>query len=299
MCTAPLMLFDKTTTVQDDPTGPGAQYSGTDSLMFNNTRFYSKHGNLSYEFDDEHQDHELAAIEFDLLTPHLKNIDTALHLFCGAGRHLAVFAKNGIHSTGIDISPFLIHRASTLMNLESPRFKASAHSVIGDALHIPFAENIFKCVTALGNSFSLLSDDQVNQVFYQTGQVMKRGGVFILDIPDFEQIKNSSSPFTNPINVCREIYSKDLGPGLLTWHRYHDPKNNGVSSKETLVFNRGRVDEKKIESHFFFHIILPRTLCPKAEALGMEVVDIMKYQDKRGKYRGMLAKRIFMVFKKK
>jgi hypothetical protein len=42
---------------------------------------------------------------------------------------------------------------------------------------------------------------------------------------------------------------------------------------------------------------MPRTLSLKAEEFNMKVLEIKSYEDKRGKYRGMLAKRIFMVFK--
>ncbi|MBF0469560.1 MAG: class I SAM-dependent methyltransferase, partial [Desulfamplus sp.] len=246
-----------------------ATKSGIETSMFDNTSFYSEHGNLSYEFDDEHQDHELAAIEFDLLSSHLKHVETALHLFCGAGRHLAAFARNGIQSIGIDISPFLTQQACNLINMERPRLRAPAYNVVGDALYLPFAENHFECVTALGNSISLLSDDQINQFFYQAGRVMKTEGIFILDIPDFEQMKNGQTPLTTTINTSRNIYSKNFGNGVLNWHRFHDQENNRICSIEEIIFHKGSIKGKKIQSHFFFHIIVPDRLRCKAKEFNL------------------------------
>ncbi len=266
--------------------------------MFDNTSFYCEHGNLSFEFDDEHQDYELAEIEFELLTPYLKNIKNSLHLFCGAGRHTAVFAKNKIQSTGIDISSFLIQQACCLLNQEKHRLKSPANSVIGNVLNLPFAGDTFECVTALGNCFSLLSDDHINQVFKQVLQVIKLGAIFILDIPDFEHIIKNYKSFTKTMKTCKDVNSKYMGAGVMTWHRLYDPKNNRIVSKEKLVFDMGRPNIKTIESHFLFHIILPKTMTRKAEKFNMEVIGIKNYQDKRGKYRGMLAKRIFMIFRK-
>jgi len=266
--------------------------------MCDNTRFYSEYGNLSYEFDDEHQDHELALIEFDLLDRYLSSLDNALHLCCGAGRHLVVFAEKGIRSIGIDISPFLVQQASFLVKRKRSELQATAYSLVGDVTRLPFSSNSFQCITVLGNSLCLLSDEQVTRIFEQADQVMPYGGVLILDIPDFEQMKSGSSALTTSINVSKKIHSTTLGSGVLHWHRFHDPKNNQICSNETLVFNEGDAKEKKIESHFAFHIILPQTLRRKATAFNMELLAIKTYEDGRGKYRGMLAKRIFMIFVK-
>ncbi|MBW2102609.1 MAG: class I SAM-dependent methyltransferase [Deltaproteobacteria bacterium] len=97
--------------------------------------YYIRGGHLSFELDSEHTDGELTAAEMAILAPWLDGVRNAFHLCCGAGRHVRAFARKGILSLGLDISPYLLGRGLEEIRTEG----LETHSAVlrADALAIP------------------------------------------------------------------------------------------------------------------------------------------------------------------
>lgn len=271
---------------------------GNDNLKLekmteDNSVFYYRHGDLSYDFDEEHKDHELADIEFSLIKSHLSQTSNSLQLFCGAGRHVLAFSRHNIYSIGIDISRHLIHKANELIQKKNC---ITGKVLCGDVLNLPFQENAFQCITALGNSICLLNDEQLEKLFTQTKRVMKQNGIFILDMPDFNFLIKQKGLKFNSSSRTKKFVSKKFGPGLFTWDRSHDPEKKMIFSNEQIIFHQGTDREKKYETSFFFNTLYPHEVEAKADTFQMKLIETIPYEDQRGIYKGMLKKRIFMVF---
>lgn len=254
--------------------------------------FYNQHGDISYDFDDEHTDFELAEIEFALLKKYLSPNPHVLQLFCGAGRHVLEFAKNGLKSVGMDISPFLLDKARGLLD---PKKQMNASLICADVLAPPFGQGIFGCATALGNSISLLNDSQLSRLYCQTHWVLKSGGVFIIDIPDFDfLISNNALAFDANIQT-KQFFSKAHGPGLFSWNRIFDPESCQIISNETIVFHPNTRREQKYTTRFCINVLFPDDIQKLSVKHGFRHLETIVYDDPRGIYRGMIKRRFFMV----
>ena len=146
------------------PTGP----CGMD-----NQRYYVRNGALSYELDQEHTDGDLTALEMDLIADSLDGIRGAVHLCCGAGRHVAAFERRGIPSVGMDISPVLLKRARE--NTSPP-----GCLVQGNALSVPLKSGSTDCVTLLGNSLCLFPAGSGKRIFEEVHRIQITRGLCIL-----------------------------------------------------------------------------------------------------------------------
>lgn len=255
--------------------------------------FYNQHGDISYDFDDEHTDFELAEIEFALLKAYLPPKTHVLQLFCGAGRHVLEFAKNGLRSVGMDISPFLLDKARALLDQKK---QMNASLVCADVLAQPFGQSIFGCATALGNSISLLNDPQLSRLYCQTHRGLKSGGVFIIDIPDFDFLITSNALAFDANVQTKHFFSKANGPGLFSWTRVFDPESCRIISNETIVFHPNTRREQKYNTRFCINVLFPDDLQKLGAKHGFRHVETIIHDDTRGIYRGMIKRRFFMVY---
>ncbi|MCG8686836.1 MAG: class I SAM-dependent methyltransferase [Desulfobacterales bacterium] len=262
-------------------------------MIQDNAGFYYRHGELSFDFDDEHQDYELAGIEFVILKNYLEDISNALHLFCGAGRHVLEFSKHNIQSVGLDISSYLICRANELLKKEKC---LNANVLCANVLNLPFHEKQFQCVTALGNSICLLTGDQLKILFLQIKKVVKKSGLFLMDMPDFHWLIEKQGMELNSGSMTKEFISNKFGPGQFTWERSYHPDKNMICSNEEIVFALGEHNEKRLKSKFCFNTLYPDDVKAIANTFRLEHLTTISYEDPREIYRGMLKKRLFMVF---
>lgn len=261
--------------------------------METNTNFYYHHADLSYDFDDEHQDHELADIEYTLIGDHVAGASNSLHLFCGAGRHVLVFSKKDNHSVGIDISSYLIQKAQRLLQ-EKNCIKGTV--LCGDVLRLPFQEKTFGCVTALGNSACLLNNGQLDQMFSQAERVLAGNGLFILDMPNFTSLLGKQEFTFDSCSQTKEFISEKFGPGQFTWDRVYDPDKKVIVSNEQIVFHPGLKNQAIYNTQFSINTIYPDEIESRANDHHFSLMDTIYYDDPRNRYKGMLKKRVFMVF---
>jgi SAM-dependent methyltransferase len=99
----------------------------------------------------------------------------ALDLACGPGRHAAQFARRGASVVGFDLSMPLLSRARH-------RPGPPLDLVRGDMRRLPFRPESFDLAVNLFTSFGYFADDaQHAQVLRETAEVLRSGGMFVLD----------------------------------------------------------------------------------------------------------------------
>lgn len=113
-------------------------------------------------------------------------IDRVLDLACGAGRHSRALGKLW-WTTGFDLSETLLSIAR--------REATDSPYVRGDMRVLPFRANSFSLVVNLFTSFGYFSDDgDHQQVMREVWQATSRGGVFVLDYLNAEQVLKTLEP---------------------------------------------------------------------------------------------------------
>jgi SAM-dependent methyltransferase len=137
-----------------------------------------------------HRDETDAAEAIELIAAHMqgKQIDAVLDLACGAGRHARLLCDRW-WTVGLDLSQALLRVARS----ESP----DAPYVRADMRELPFATESFDLAVNLFTSFGYFDDDHEHaQVLKCVGAATKRGGTFVLD-------------FLNPEDVRKNLVGRD------------------------------------------------------------------------------------------
>ena len=137
-----------------------------------------------------HRDESDAAEAIDLVAAHMEGrpVHSVLDLACGAGRHSRLLCDRW-WTVGLDLSPALLRVARR----ESP----DAPYVRADMRELPFASESFDLAVNLFTSFGYFDDDREHaQVLKCVGRVTRRGGTFVLD-------------FLNPEEVRRNLVARD------------------------------------------------------------------------------------------
>jgi ubiquinone/menaquinone biosynthesis C-methylase UbiE len=140
----------------------------------------------------------------------------ALDLACGSGRHTRALSEH-VWTVGFDLSAELLGMAAS----ESPGIPY----VRGDMRSLPFAGDSFNLVVNLFTSFGYFSSDDENRaVLTEVNRVLERGGVFVLDYLNADQVRSSLVP--------------------------HDTRRVGgrVVSQRRRITESGRYVEKQISS---------------------------------------------------
>lgn len=98
-----------------------------------------------------------------------------LDIGCGTGEHLDLFRKEGFRCTGIDSSEEMI-------KIARQRNGAGIQYKIADMLELDYYQQ-FDIITCLFGSFDyILSNRDVDTVFYNTYRALKPGGVAVFEI---------------------------------------------------------------------------------------------------------------------
>lgn len=130
-----------------------------------------------------HRDENDAAEAIDLIAERVKGrpVNAVLDLACGAGRHARLLCDRW-WTVGLDLSPALLKVARR----ESPE----APYVRADMRELPFAPESFDLAVNLFTSFGYFDDDREHaQVLRCVGSATKRGGTFVLDFLNPEEVR--------------------------------------------------------------------------------------------------------------
>jgi SAM-dependent methyltransferase len=113
-------------------------------------------------------------------------IDRVLDLACGAGRHSRALGRHW-WTTGFDLSETLL--------LVARREAKEACYVRGDMRVLPFRQGAFSLVVNLFTSFGYFSEDADHRtVLAEVASVLSRGGIFVLDYLNAEQVVANLEP---------------------------------------------------------------------------------------------------------
>jgi SAM-dependent methyltransferase len=135
-----------------------------------------------------HRDGKEAETVIALLRERLagRDVDRVLDLACGAGRHSRALAKHW-WTTGLDLSQTLLFVARR----EAPE----ASYVRGDMRVLPFRAGSFSLVVNLFTSFGYFSEDADHRrVLAEVAEVTRKGGSFVLDYLNAEQVMKDLKP---------------------------------------------------------------------------------------------------------
>ena len=109
--------------------------------------------------------------------------DRVLDLACGPGRHAAELEQLSARVVGFDLSRAMLRRA---------RERTRAALVRGDMRALPFRGGSFRIAVNLFTSFGYFRDDAEHRlVLRQVAATLARGGYFVLDYLNAEQVRRS------------------------------------------------------------------------------------------------------------
>ena len=254
--------------------------------------YYIQDGKLSYELDGEHTDVGLTKAEMELIYGHLAGVRNAVHLCCGAGRHVSAFGNLGIFSVGVDVSPYLVAEGSKTIRSLNPI--GSCHLVLGDVTATPIMSKSADCATLLGNSFIFFSEKRGITLLREVKRILRPDGIFILDIPHPRYVEVN---LAQGGEISKRMKSKSFGEVDLAWVRELDGKRQTLISRETLTFMDGNGRRQVKSRTFRFRLYDPRKTCAMASTVGLRLINRTEYHDVSGRYQGMLKSRIFLILK--
>ncbi len=129
------------------------------------------------------RDDASASIEVETAVPMLGLAprQRILDLACGGGRHARALSKIGCSVVGCDQSRELLR--SALSKSAGPLY------VVADQRALPFAESSFDAITCFFTSFGYGPDDAHDRrILEETARVIRRSGMFLLDLPDKNRV---------------------------------------------------------------------------------------------------------------
>jgi SAM-dependent methyltransferase len=156
-----------------------------------------------------HRDEREAAAAVGLVESNLGGIEVkrALDLACGAGRHSRLLSERW-WTAGFDLSAALLARAKAA--------DPAGFYVRGDMRALPFVDHGFDLVVNLFTSFGYFDNDaQHLRVLAEVARVTRRGGKFVLDFLNSDQVRGTLVPRESSniggrsVEVRREISADD------------------------------------------------------------------------------------------
>ena len=254
--------------------------------------YYIQNGKLSYELDGEHTDVDLTKAEMELIYSHLSGVRNAVHLCCGAGRHVSAFGNLGIFSVGVDVSPYLVAEGSK--NIRRLNLNGCCRLVFGEVTATPIMSQSTDCVTLLGNSFTFFSEKEGITLLGEVRRILRPNGIFILDIPHPRYMEVN---LAQGREISKRVKCKGFGEVNLAWVRKLDGERQTLISQETLTFMGENGCRQVKNLTFRFHLYDPRKTCAMASTAGLRLINQAECHDASGRYQGMLKSRIFLILK--
>lgn len=135
---------------------------------------------MLYRHRDEHdaEAQVLPIIAKGKLVPGMEILDMG----CGRGRHAAIFARNGLRATGVDLSPECISAAQGI---------APAATFAVFDMRMPFATARFDAVVCLFTSLGYTGDRRDDDLAVAAAATaLKPSGLFVLDLMNGERATN-------------------------------------------------------------------------------------------------------------
>ncbi|MCC6840324.1 MAG: class I SAM-dependent methyltransferase [Flavobacteriales bacterium] len=179
----------------------------------------------------------------------LRRGQTVLDMACGRGRHAAVFAREGLQVTGLDLSEASIHQARQAV--------PNAHFVVHD-IREPFATSRFDAAVCLFTSLGY-SDDRAGDLraVAAAAQALKPDGLFVLDLLNGDVVADQlTSSETKIIQGVRFHIRRSMDGGDIV--------------KQIMVEHGGGVEEYQERVHAW-SLPTVRELVRKA---GLQVEDV-------------------------
>jgi SAM-dependent methyltransferase len=202
-----------------------------------------------------------------------------LELGCGTGRISIPLARAGVDLVGIDRSgPMLAHaarRAARLRQRRGGRRRGRASLVRGDIRFLPFERGSFDTVLApYGILQSLLNDADVTATLTAVARVLRRGGVFGIDlVPDVPNWRE----YTNKI----QLRGRAAGGSHLTLiESVHQDRRRKLTIFEQRYVERRNGRAVQHRFNLTFRTLTVRQLTRRLERAGFHVDAVL------GDYRG-------------
>ena len=137
-----------------------------------------------YPHRDEEEARHAAALVRNIIGP--VDVSPILDLACGSGRHSRAL-RDWAWTVGFDLSAPLLKIAEH----ETP----GAPYVRGDMRALPFADHAFGLVVNLFTSFGYFDTDaQHLRVLAEVARVTRRGGVFVMDYFNADEVRRTLTP---------------------------------------------------------------------------------------------------------
>lgn len=148
------------------------------------TRWFGKEYMDLYPHRDDREARAVVRLIRNTVAPRADG--RALDLACGSGRHTRALSRH-TWTVGLDLSMDLLQVALS----ESPHIPY----VRADMRALPFAADRFDLVVNLFTSFGYFSSDDENRlVLTEVNRILRRGGVFVLDYLNSDQVRSSLVP---------------------------------------------------------------------------------------------------------
>lgn len=152
----------------------------------------------------------------------LKKTDLILDIATGYCRHQQILEKKGFKTVGLERSIYFLKNSQLYK-------KSSVNTTLinSDMRDLPLKDETFDKVYLMFNSFGYFSDEENIKVLKEVHRVLKKGGLFLLDLPDKETVLDeiSESPMSNYWEEDFEINEK--------WA--YDKKNKIIHNKTEFV----------------------------------------------------------------
>jgi ubiquinone/menaquinone biosynthesis C-methylase UbiE len=168
------------------------------------------------------------------LTPEMKK---AVDLGCGTGNDSIALGLNGMEVTGFDISGKMIEKA----RINSKKFNLNLDFSIYPIDKIPIGfNNKFDIAVSLGNSLALVEEKTIKKSIERIFRILKKKGVFVLQILNYTAIKKTDSRIVNitqnPSNVYVRFYDLFTMPLYFNILRFNKDNPNNYKLITTKLY---------------------------------------------------------------
>jgi len=137
---------------------------------------------------------------------------------CGTGHHLILFSRWGLNGTGSDADPKMIERA------EANAAEAGADISFFVAPFADLPDHVtepYDAVVCVGNSLSLVPDDDVKESLVGLAAAVRPGGVLVLHVLNAQQFAER-----RPVFLPLRVRERDSRPIL--FQKIYAPREDGL-----------------------------------------------------------------------